>query len=211
MPTRIKICGVMRQQDAAISIELGAYALGFNFYPPSPRYINPAAARAIIDRLPPLVTTVGVFADESDAKSVLAVAHAAGVRVIQLHGPKWPQFDGRMAEFPVIRAVTVGPGFKAEALQSLNESAFLLDSYDPNLIGGTGKTFDWSVARDARKYGAMILAGGLKAENVGSAIRATRPYGVDVATGVESSSGVKDAAKLRAFFEAVREADATFE
>ena len=207
MPTRIKICGVMRQEDAAMAIELGAYALGFNFYPPSPRYIDPAAARAIIDRLPPLVTTVGVFADEPEAKSVLAVARAAGIRVIQLHGPKWPPFDGRMAEYPVIRAVTVNPGFKAETLQALNESAFLLDSYDPALIGGTGKTFDWSVARDARKYGAMILAGGLNAENVGRAIRATRPYGVDVATGVESSPGVKDLAKMRAFFAAVREAD----
>lgn len=207
MATRIKICGITRPEDARLAIELGAAALGFNFYPPSPRYIEPRRAAEIIRQLPPFVASVGIFADEGNDEHVTAVAREASVMSIQLRGPKFPAINGALAGFPLILVVAVGRDFRAEELGSRKAAAFLLDTFDPNLLGGTGKTFDWRLAREAKKYGNIILAGGLTPENVGQAIREVRPFAVDVASGVESAPGVKDEAKLRAFFAAVAEAD----
>jgi phosphoribosylanthranilate isomerase len=207
MPTRVKICGITRPEDALLASELGAAALGFNFYAKSPRAIVPAAAASIIRALPPFVTTVGVFADEPDGERILANAREAGLRALQIHGPRWPDLDKLEEHYPLIAGLRVGPDFKVPSLGDMKACAFLLDGFDPQLLGGTGKTFDWSVAREAARYGPIILAGGLKAENVGDAIAAVRPYAVDVASGVESRPGIKDAAKLRAFFKAVSEAD----
>lgn len=207
MPTRVKICGITRWEDAQLAVELGASALGFNFYPPSPRYIEPATARAIILKLPPLVTTVGIFADESNDERVADVAKEARVTVVQLHGPRLPRLDGVLAQFPGILGVAVKEGFKPEALRDLGGDAFLLDAYDAKLLGGTGKPFNWALAREARKFGTIILAGGLTPENVGRAIREVRPFAVDVASGVEAAPGIKDPIKLRAFFREVERAD----
>ena len=207
MRTRVKICGITRLEDARLAVELGAAALGFNFYPPSPRYIAPAAAAGIIRRLPPFVTPVGVFADETDAGHVAALAREARVIAVQLHGPRFPESSGPLEGFLLIRAVAVREDFRPDELGRLEANAFLLDTFDPNLHGGTGKTFNWSMAREAARYGPVILAGGLTPENVGQAIREVRPFAVDVASGVESAPGIKDAAKLRAFFAAVEEAD----
>jgi phosphoribosylanthranilate isomerase len=207
MATRVKICGITRLEDAQAAVELGASALGFNFYLPSPRYIAPAAARDIIRQLPPLVMPVGVFADETESAHVAAVARQAGVAAVQLHGPRFPQPDGALGDYPLIRAVAVGPGFKPDELRELQANAFLLDNFDPALRGGTGRAFDWSVAREAKQYGRIILAGGLTPENVGQAVREVRPFAVDVASGVESAPGLKDPAKLRAFFAEVERAD----
>ena len=207
MLTRVKICGITRWEDAQLAVELGASALGFNFYPPSPRYIEPAAARAIILKLPPLVTTVGIFADEPGDERVAGIAKESRVTVVQLHGPRLPKLDGALAEFPRICGVAVKEGFKPEALRELGGDAFLLDAFDAKLLGGTGKAFNWALARDASRFGTLILAGGLTPENVGRAIREVRPFAVDVASGVESAPGVKDANKLRAFFQEVRQAD----
>jgi len=209
MSTRVKICGITRGEDARLAVELGAAALGFNFYPPSPRYLAPRAAATIIRQLPPFVTAVGVFADESEGERVASLAREAGVAAIQLHGPRFPDAvsAGALESYPLIRAVAVREGFKAEELAGLKASAFLLDAFDATLLGGTGKTFDWSVAREAKRYGPIILAGGLTPENVREAIRAVRPFAVDVASGFESAPGVKDPGKLRAFFAAVEEAD----
>jgi len=207
MFTRVKICGITRWEDAQLAVELGASALGFNFYPSSPRYIEPAAARAIILKLPPLVTTVGIFADEPNDDHVAGVAKEARVNVVQLHGPRLPRRDGVLAEFPRICGVAVKEGFKPEALRDLGGDAFLLDAFDAKLPGGTGKPFNWALARDASRFGTIILAGGLTPENVGRAIREVRPFAVDVASGVEAPPGVKDAAKLRDFFQEVRRAD----
>ena len=107
MPTRVKICGVTRREDAELAVQLGASALGFNFYPPSPRYIAPATAREVIRKLPPFVTAVGVFADEADAAHIMAVADEAGVTVVQLHGTNLPS-DDALYGYPVIRAVNIG-------------------------------------------------------------------------------------------------------
>jgi phosphoribosylanthranilate isomerase len=207
MPTRIKVCGITRLEDALLAAELGVDALGFNFYHPSPRCIAPAAARAIIKRLPPFETAVGVYADETEIDRVTAVADEAGVGAIQLHGPRFPDLAERPAGYPLIRAVAVGEGFRAESLADFQASAFLLDAFHPKLSGGTGRSFDWELAREANNYGTIILAGGLNPGNVGHAIREVRPYAVDVASGVESAPGKKDPDLLRAFFDAVQEAD----
>ncbi|MGD0224068.1 MAG: phosphoribosylanthranilate isomerase [Terriglobia bacterium] len=207
MSTRIKICGITRREDAQLAVDLGAAALGFNFYPRSPRHIDPAAARAIILKLPPLITPVGIFANESDDEYVARVARESRVSVLQLHGPQFPPRDGALAQFPCIRAVAVREGFQPETLRELSGDAFLLDAFDAELLGGTGKPFKWVLARDANRFGTIILAGGLTPENVKEAIREVRPFAVDVASGVESSPGIKDEKKLRRFFAAVKEAD----
>ena len=211
MPTRVKICGITRLEDAQLAVELGAAALGFNFYPPSPRYIPPASARKIVMKLPPLVTAVGVFADETEDERVAGVAREAGVTTVQLHGAQLPPLDRALANFKLIRAVAVTDGFRAETLRELRADAFLLDAYDPKLLGGTGKPFNWSLAREANRFGRIILAGGLTPENVGQAIREVRPFAVDVASGVEAAPGVKDAGKLQAFFREVERADRSFD
>ena len=208
MPTRVKICGITRLEDAQQAVDLGAAALGFNFYPPSPRYIEPEAARAMVRLMPPFVTSVGVFAQETDAGRVISMALEAGVTAVQLHGPGFPDLQELLSAFTLVVAVPVRANFKAEALAKFRPNAYLLDAFDPDRPGGTGKTFDWKAAREAKRYGPIILAGGLTPENVGQAVRVVRPYAVDVASGVESAPGIKDAAKLRAFFAAVTEADA---
>jgi phosphoribosylanthranilate isomerase len=207
MPTRVKICGITRVEDALLAAELGAAALGFNFYSKSPRATAPATAAAIIRALPPFVVPVGIFADEADANQILTFAEKAGVRALQIHGPHLPDLDKLRERYPLILAVSVGADFHVPSLGNIKASAYLLDAFDPQLRGGTGKTFEWSLARQAARYGAIIMAGGLKPENVGAAIREARPYGVDVASGVESSPGIKDAGKMRAFFAAAAEAD----
>lgn len=207
MPTRVKICGITRAEDAELAVQLGAAALGFNFYPPSPRHLAPQAALAIVAKMPPFVTTVGVFANEPDDRRIAHEAKEARVTVVQLHGPSFPPLDGALREFPRIRAVAVREDFRPETIREQGGDTVLLDAYDKNLPGGTGKSFPWRLAREASRFGTIILAGGLTPENVERAIREVRPFAVDVASGVESSPGVKDAAKLRAFFQAVERAD----
>ncbi len=211
MPTRVKICGITRLEDAKLAVELGAAALGFNFYPRSPRYVAPAGARAMVEQLTPFVTSVGVFADETEGEHIAEAARRAAVRVIQLHGPKFPRAMKSLREFFIIRAISVPSNGGLPSFAGTEANAWLLDTHDNALPGGTGKTFDWKVARDAKQYGTIILAGGLNAENVARAIREVRPYAVDVATGVEASPGKKDPAKLKAFFQAVKEADREIE
>src|ERR1035441_6575266 len=135
MSTRVKICGITRWEDAQLAVELGASALGFNFYPPSPRYIEPAAARAIILKLPPLVTTVGIFADEPNDERVAGVGKEARVTVVQLHGPRLPRLDGVLAQFPRILGVAVKEGFKPEVLRELGGDGFLLDRSEERRVG----------------------------------------------------------------------------
>ncbi len=210
MPTRVKICGITRLEDAELAVELGASALGFNFYPPSPRYIVPEDAFGIIRQLPPFVVTVGVFADEPNLNHVTDVAGEAGVNAVQLHNSGAPVSVGAtLLRYPLIWTVAVANDFQPEDLKGFKATTFLLDTSHSTLRGGTGRTFDWALAREAKKYGHIILAGGVTPENVGEAIRTVRPYAVDVASGVESLPGKKDPAKLRAFFAAVDEANRT--
>ena len=211
MPTRVKICGLTRLEDARRAVDLGAAALGFNFYPLSPRYIEPQEAGAIVRRLPPFVTAVGVFANETDAGHVISLAHQAGVTAVQVHGPGFPALHELLSVLTLVVAVAVRQGFKPEELGRFKPSAYLLDAFDPDRPGGTGKTCDWNAAREVSQYGPIILAGGLTPENVARAVREVRPFAVDVASGVESTPGIKDLAKLRAFFAAVAEADREYQ
>ncbi len=204
MPTRVKICGITTWDDARLSVDLGASALGFNFYPASPRAISPADAWSIIRRLPPFVEAVGVFVNWPPLV-VDAMARALGLGSVQLHGAESP---GEVRELArkrrVIKAVQVRPGFRAASLNRYRVAdAVLLDGFARGLHGGTGRTVDWKLAHAAGRHARIILAGGLTPENVAEAIRVAQPYAVDVASGVEARPGRKDAAKLRALFAAI--------
>jgi phosphoribosylanthranilate isomerase len=203
---KVKVCGITNYEDAALAVDFGADALGFNFYRPSPRYLEPAAARAIIRRLPPFVVTVGLFVNAGRPGGVSSAARAAGVEVLQLHGDETPGYCRRLEGWPLIKALRVGAGFDAAGLEEYPVHAFLLDARDGARYGGTGKVFEWSLAGPVQKLRPIILAGGLRPENVAEAIRTVRPYGVDVSSGVESRPGRKDRALLRAFIDEVRNA-----
>jgi phosphoribosylanthranilate isomerase len=204
MPTRVKICGITTWEDARLSIDLGASALGFNFYPPSPRSISPADAWSIIRRLPPLVEAVGVFVNWPPLV-VAALARAVRLGSVQLHGAETPADVAAVGrKHRVTKAVQVKRGFRPASLARYRAAdAILLDGFAPGLHGGTGRTLDWKLARASRRYGRIILAGGLTPENIAEAIRIAEPYAVDVASGVESRPGRKDRARLRALFDAI--------
>jgi phosphoribosylanthranilate isomerase len=204
---RVKICGITNWTDARRAIESGADFLGFNFYPGSPRYIAPAKARRIVKRLPKGVAAVGVFVNEPEEK-MLEIARRVGLDYLQLHGDESPEMVAHLQrEMPVIKAVRVKRPFRAAQIARYRRaSALLLDGFDRRLRGGTGKTFDWKLALRAKPYGKIFVAGGLAPENVGDAIRIAKPFAVDVSSGVEAKPGKKDAARLKAFAKAVREA-----
>jgi phosphoribosylanthranilate isomerase len=202
----VKICGVTNFPDARLAVDLGAHAIGFNFYPPSPRSISPAAAWEIVRKLPPLVATIGVFVNwPTDA--IAALAGALRLDGVQLHGNEQPGDVTDLARrFRVIKAFAAGPRFKVKTLASYKAaSAFLLDAYSSKLYGGTGRTADWRLAREAKRYGAVIVAGGLRPDNVAEAIAEAQPFGIDVASGVEARPGKKDPRALR---ELMREVEA---
>jgi phosphoribosylanthranilate isomerase len=208
MPTRVKICGITNWEDARLCVDLGASALGFNFYPPSPRSISPAGAWSIIRRLPPFVEAVGVFVNWPPV-AVDALAQSLRCVTVQLHGDETPGEVGELGRrHRVIKAVRVKPGFRVQSLVKFRAAdALLLDGFADGLHGGTGRTLDWRVARAASRHGRIVLAGGLKPENVAEAICIGRPYAVDVASGVEAKPGRKDPGKLRALFAAVETTD----
>jgi phosphoribosylanthranilate isomerase len=205
--TRVKICGITNWRDAKLAVDLGAQWLGFNFYPRSPRFIPPEAARGIVRRLPKSVSAVGVFVNEP-LDVVDRIAYAARLDFVQLHGEESPRVVSQLAEaYGVIKAFRVRSGFRLASLARFAEAAaILLDGFDRRRRGGSGKLADWGLARRAKKYGFIFLAGGLTPENVAAAIAAAEPYAVDVASGVESYPGKKDAVKMRAFFRAVEAA-----
>ena len=199
----VKICGITNLEDAQLAAELGAQALGFIFYPKSPRAITPAAARQIIAQLPPLVLSVGVFVNEP-AALVMEVAEMVRLDWVQLHGEEPPDYC-RFLSRNVLKAIPVKDRSSLERMKQYQGCvrAFLLDTHKSGQKGGTGESFDWSLARQAKEYGSIVLAGGLNPENVAAAIREVSPLAVDVASGVEAAPGKKDHARLRAFFQAV--------
>jgi phosphoribosylanthranilate isomerase len=198
----VKICGINRREDARLAAGLGASAVGFVFWPGSRRFIEPMAARDIVRGLPVSVMPVGVFVNQP-AAHVNAVAQALGLGAVQLHGAETPDYCARITA-PVIKAVPVGSGFRMAAVADLPAGVtVLLDVDDPVARGGTGRAVDWVVARNVARVRRTILAGGLTPENVGAAIRAVEPDGIDVSSGVESEPGVKDQCRLRRFFEAI--------
>jgi len=192
----VKICGITRPEDAQAAADAGANAIGFVFWPKSPRCIDPYRARAIAARLPPFVTPVGLFVNQP-ADYVNAVASLVRLGVVQLHGDETPACAASIVA-PVIRALPVE---KAGAWPE--GTMLLLDAHDPVQRGGTGRLIDWTAAAAIASRRRVLLAGGLTPENVGEAIARVRPFGIDVSSGVEREPGVKDHQRLRALFEAV--------
>ena len=202
---QIKICGVTNASDARTCVELGADMIGFNFYPASTRYVEPANVRQIVDMLPARTCAVGVFVD-ADPAEIRKVAKTAGVRCVQLHGHTTPEACSELArEFRVIRALSTDMRFDPEYAAAFLHCDVLIDAYHRVLRGGTGQTCDWSAARAALRYTRfLILSGGLGVKNVGQAIAAVTPHAVDVCSGIESAPGVKDHRALERFITAVR-------
>lgn len=205
MPVRVKICGITNSADAFAAVEAGADALGFVFYQDSPRAISPGKAADIIRKVPPFIITVGVFVNENprQIEEIISLTH---IGVVQLHGSERP--EACYFSRPAIKAIRV------KSLDSLdplihyqgNVSAFLLDTFSPGVLGGTGQIFNWDIAAYAKQFGPIILAGGLTPTNISDAVRHVRPYGVDVSSGVESEKGKKDHQKIKSFIELAKAA-----
>ena len=194
---KAKVCGMTNLKDALVAVEEGADAVGFIFYKKSPRSVTMKLVREIVLELPPFVDTVGVFVDEA-ADQINKIADYCNLDMIQLHGDESPAFCKRMRR-RVIKAFRVKDMQSVKTLSNFQVSGFLLDTFSECLHGGTGKVFDWNLALPAKKFGPVIMAGGLTPNNVQQAIRQVRPYGVDVCSGVESEPGIKDHKKVRAF------------
>lgn len=207
MRTRVKICGITRPEDAAAAAGLGADAIGLVFYAHSPRRVDAARAGEIVAALPPFVHAVALFVD-AGAAEVEAVLERVRIDVLQFHGDEPPE-DCRCFGLPYLKAVRMRPGtdVRAQARRYPDAAALLLDSYRPDVAGGTGTTFAWD-GIPAQPGARILLAGGLTADNVAEAMRHVRPYGVDVSGGVEAAKGIKDAGRMAAFFAAVRRGDA---
>jgi len=200
---KVKICGITNLEDALAAVNWGADALGFVFAP-SPRQVTPQQVTSIVAGLPPFVCRVGVFVD-SGLPEVKETMRACGLDLAQLHGSESPDFCEEL--FPrVIKSFRVKDESVLALLPQYKVSAYLLDSHNEALKGGTGRSFDWGIAKKARRYGPIILSGGLTLANVRQAISLVRPYAVDVSSGVESKPGVKDHAKLQVFLEIVKKA-----
>jgi phosphoribosylanthranilate isomerase len=204
--TRIKICGITRPEDAAAAADAGADAVGFVFYPPSPRAVAPARAAEIVAVLPPFVTSVGLFVNAT-REAVLSTLAAVPLDLLQFHGDEPPEYCGQFGR-PFLKAVRVRPAIDllkyARSYAGAGRArGLLLDAYVDGTHGGTGRTFDWSIIPGGLAL-PVILSGGLSPGNVGQAVRQVRPAAVDVSSGVESAPGIKDPAKITAFIQAVR-------
>ena len=193
----LKVCGITSLTDALVAVECGATYLGFNFYRPSPRFIEPEAARVITSALPATVCSVGIFVNEPRPDDVRRIIDQSGVALAQLHGEEGVAYCLEVGAERVIKAFRAGGDFHSIAVMEYPVRAILLDAYDPRLHGGTGRTADWNIAADLARRVDLFLAGGLNPENVVDAVEAVRPFAVDLNSGVESAPGIKDAAKLR--------------
>src|SRR5215510_5439442 len=201
--TLIKICGITNLNDARAAVAAGADALGFNFYKPSSRYIAPESAREIINTLPDSILTVGVFVNEDSPESVRRIANQAGVKAVQLHGDESPDYCRALDS--VIKTFAVSGDFDIKQLEAYEVDAIMLDTKDNRLRGGTGRTFDWSIAQQvSRLVPKLYLAGGLSPENVREAIEFVQPYVVDACSSLEDKPGIKNHERMRVFVDKVR-------
>ncbi len=206
MTTWVKICGMTNVEDALEAASWGADALGFIFAP-SPRRVDPSAARDIIHRLPPAVLKVGVFVNEA-LREVRRLVDYCGLNMVQFHGQETPEYC-RQVSLPVIKAVRVKSRESLQEMELYPFASILLDAWNPQKAGGTGKPFCWDLALEAGPTRNFILSGGLNPDNVYEAIQKVRPRGVDVCSGVEKVPGKKESAKVRAFLKEVQKADAS--
>ncbi len=200
-PYFIKICGITNYDDAVSVIDAGATAIGFNFFRQSKRYINPIAAKEIAQRIRGKISIVGIFVNE-DLQLVKSVAASVKLTYCQFHGDEEPDYVNK---FPnAIKSFRVNDSLKNVYFDDYKAAAFLLDAYDEKEMGGTGKQFNWLLAREANEFGKIILAGGLTDVNVSNAIEIVQPWGVDVSSGVEIEPGKKDKNKIQLFVQNAR-------
>ena len=203
MSVRVKICGITNLADAQAAAEAGADALGFVFYEKSPRFISIKTAAEISRALPPFIMRVGVFVNPPKELVSKAIAEC-GLNLLQFHGDEPPEFCMQFGLMSM-KAFRIRDAGSLKGLPKYKTDAWLLDAYSSDTLGGTGEVFNWDLAIEAQKTGRPVfLAGGLTPENVADAVRKVRPFGVDVSSGVESSPGKKDHAKVRAFINAVK-------
>lgn len=198
----IKICGLTRLEDALVAAECGAHALGFIFYPRSPRYLPPAEAKELISRLPTEIVRVGVFVNEK-VETVKEIRDFCGLDLLQLHGDESPDYCRQFSPSLIIRAVSPRTEDDLPLLENYSCRAILLDSREGKLYGGTGRPSNWELGVRIRERFPLILAGGLNAVNVSEAIKTVAPQAVDINSGVESAPGVKDPEKIRAVIDIV--------
>lgn len=200
--TKVKICGITNLEDVLLCERFGADEIGLNFYPQSKRYVSPEEAGGLVKGLNSSVRRIGVFVNPTK-EDILFARKLAGLDAVQLHGDETPEFVSEIrmdTDIEIIKAVRIRSTDDIANLREFNADAILLDTFSTNGIGGTGETFDWDIARRASQLVKKIyLAGGLNAANIRAAIQIVKPYAVDVASGVESSPGKKDAKKLEAF------------
>ena len=202
---RVKICGIRRAEDAVAAADAGADAIGLIFYPKSRRAVTPESAKAILAGLPPYVSPVALFVNE-EPERIRAVCGPLGIRTVQLHGDEPPDAARALDGFCVVKAFRVAQEADLAALADYPAHAFLLDTKVEGSYGGTGVTFDWTLAARAKQYGRIVVAGGLNPDNVAEAVQMAMPYGVDVSSGVETEPGQKDWEKVRAFVARARAA-----
>lgn len=210
---KIKICGITSLDDARAAIEAGADMLGFNFYRPSARFIEPDTARQIIDSLktesePRQIETVGIFVNEP-VTDVLNAVSVSGVDVVQLHGDELPAYcdelKSQLSRQTVIKTLRVNAGFEPGEAWNYDVDAIMLDAFHDQLRGGTGRVINWDVARATREIvPRLFLSGGLSPENVAEAISRVQPYAIDACSSLESAPGRKDSARMKAFVRAAR-------
>jgi len=207
MRVAVKICGIRSLEEALLASEHGADMLGFNFWPGSPRHISPEGAGAIISHLPAGVSAVGVFVNE-DADRVLEIAQSIKLDWVQLHGNESTEYCATFAALKILKAFRVSDEFNPASIADYSVNMVLLDSAVNGRYGGTGKSFDWTKAIEAKRYAPIMLAGGLDATNVVDAISKVKPAAVDVCSGVEAEPGRKDPEKLKRFLAVMRKAQA---
>ena len=194
---RVKICGITNLADAQAAVAAGADALGFVFYPKSPRYVDPETVRQIISHIPPFVTMVGLFVNEQH-DLVETIVEQSGVDRIQLHGDELPNACSGFSR-PVIKAIRVKDDESLHLAEQYQVASFILDAWSPNHYGGTGERFDWTLAEKFCQDHHVILAGGLTPEVVAEAVKSLPLYGVDVSSGVEDAPGIKNHDKMNLF------------
>jgi phosphoribosylanthranilate isomerase len=199
----VKICGITNVEDALAAVEFGADALGFNFYAKSPRHVSPEKAAKILEEIPPSILRVGVFVNEAETV-VKDLSVGLELNYLQFHGDETPAYCEQFA-VPYWKAFRLKDGKTIELMKKYKCDYYLVDTFMAQAYGGTGVTGNWDLAREAKKLGKIILAGGLNPENVADAIRTVKPDGVDVASGVEEKPGRKDAAKVERFISNVRD------
>jgi phosphoribosylanthranilate isomerase len=202
----VKICGVTRLEDAELAVSLGAWALGFILWPQSKRAADPGVAAGIARELRRKAELVGVFVNQP-LDEIEGYADALGLSYVQLHGDEGPSFCAAVAQrtgLKVIKAAKVRHAADLRDLERFHTDLHLLDAHVPGMVGGTGQTWDWSLLAGRRAKTPFLLSGGLTPDNVAAAIAGVQPWGVDVASGTEASPGIKDPAKLEAFFEATK-------